>query len=559
MAQIPDRFRTDPAFAARFEQLRSQFFMRNAGHWPVFADPMLAQVIAQRQQHAPRDRRLSGYPGGEQLLQQLRAVDRVPADSAQPDSHDPLLVFAAALSKNWEDPASVENVVTTPSDPAIVGTMLGVLANANLVYSEYAELATELEELVIRQIANLAGYDPTKATGIFTQGGTFCNLYGYLLGIRKSLPLSREYGLEHGQDYRIINSQGGHYSNITNLSLLGVNLRRKTIRIHINADNAMDPVDLERQLRACFQLNCVVPTIMLTMGTTDTFGVDQVEPVVTIRDRLCDEFGVTMKPHIHVDSAIGWPMIFFQYYDFAANPLRINQATLPGLRRHADLFRQLRLADSFTVDFHKWGHVPYTSSLIMIRDSADLRALEHDPENFSYFDKDIEGHSHLHSTIECSRGATGVFGAYAALHHLGVDGYRQLIAHALQNAAYFRYRLASVPGVKVTVPQNQGPSVGFRVYDSTSVSDAEAEFAKEMAPGDHPDTKARIDRNNRYHRELFRRRGKIGLYTNWIESLAQSAYDQRGGYHRIPGEKAVFMSPHTGYEQIDAFIANLRG
>jgi glutamate/tyrosine decarboxylase-like PLP-dependent enzyme len=437
--------------------------------------------------------------------------------------------------------------------------MLGVLANANLVFGEYAELATELEALVIRQIASLVGYDPAKATGIFTQGGTFCNLYGYLLGIRKSLPLSREYGLEHGQDYRIINSHGGHYSNITNLSLLGVNLRRKTIRIHITANNDMDLVDLERQLRACLQLNCVVPTIMLTMGTTDTFGVDQVSPVVEIRDRLYQEAGVAVKPHIHVDSAVGWPMIFFLDYDFEANPLRINAAALSGLRNHARLFRQLRLADSFTVDFQKWGHVPYTSSLVMLRDAADLKALEHDPENFGYFDKDVEGHTHLHSTIECSRSATGVFGAYAALHHLGIEGYRRLLAHDLQNAAYFRHRLKEVPGVKVTAEQNQGPSVGFRIYDPRLVADPEAEFALETSATGGAEAQARLERNNRHHRELFRRRGKVGLYTNWIESLAYSSYDQRGGYHRVPGEKAVFMSPHTGYEHIDRFIANLRG
>ena len=146
-------------------------------------------------------------------------------------SVDPILLFAAALSKNWEDPASVENVVTSPSDPALFGSMAGILANANLVHPEYSELAGELEAMVVRQMATLAGYDPAQATGIFTQGGTFCNLYGYLLGIRKSLPHSRDLGLEYGQDYRIINSGAGHYSNMTNLSLLGVNIRRKTLRI----------------------------------------------------------------------------------------------------------------------------------------------------------------------------------------------------------------------------------------------------------------------------------------------------------------------------------------
>ena len=469
------------------------------------------------------------------------------------------MFFAAALSKNWEDPASVENVITSPSDPALFGSMAGILANANLVHPEYSEMAGELESMVIRQMATLAGYDPAQATGIFTQGGTFCNLYGYLLGIRKSLPHSRELGLEYGQDYRIINSGVGHYSNMTNLSLLGVNIRRKTIRIRATESNDMDLAYLEQQLAACFQLDCVVPTIMLTMGTTDTFGVDRVQPVCEIRDRLCRQFEVPVKPHIHVDSAIGWPLIFFLEYDFQKNPLRINAATLPGLRRNVERFRELRFADSFTVDFQKWGYVPYTSSLVMIRDRADLKALEHDEEYFSYFEKDIEGQTHLHATIECSRGAAGLFGAYTALHYLGVEGFQRLIANTLQNANYFRFRLGCVPGVKLMASQNHGPSAGFRMYDPESVSDPDAEFAFECRRRDEPDYRNRVEHNSRYHRDIFLRRGKIGLYTNWVEFIAHTDYDALGRCGAIPGEKAVFMNPRTRYEDIDRFIASIRG
>ncbi|MEZ0257129.1 MAG: aspartate aminotransferase family protein [Chthoniobacter sp.] len=434
-----------------------------------------------------------------------------------------------------------------------------MLANANLVHPEYAEMAGELESMVVRQMATLAGYDPAKATGIFTMGGTFCNLYGYLLGIRKSLPQSREYGLETGHDYRIINSGVGHYSNMTNLSLLGVNIRRKTIRIRATETNDMDLAELERQLTACFQLECVVPTIMLTMGTTDTFGVDRVKPVVEIRDRLCAQFEVAVKPHIHVDSAIGWPLLFFLDYDFQQNPLRINAATLPGLRRNVERFRELRLADSFTIDFQKWGYVPYTSSLVMIKNRDDMKALEHDPEYFSYFEKNVEGQTHLHATIECSRSAAGLFGAYTALHYLGVEGFQRLVANTLQNANYFRFCLSGVPGVKLMAAQNQGPSVGFRMYDPTCVNDPDAEFEFECNLTDSAEYHARVDRNSRHHREIFLRRGKVGLYTNWVEFIAHTHYDLRGRYGAIPGEKAVFMNPRTRYEDIDRFIEVVRG
>jgi glutamate/tyrosine decarboxylase-like PLP-dependent enzyme len=549
-----------PGFASAINRVRESFFRRDPARWPVFGLEPFAEILAFRHLRIPPAERVARYPDGPALLARLLATKRVPASMDAMDSHiDPLIVFAAALSKNWEIPESVENVATQPADPALCGAMLGALANANLVHAEYAEMAVELEKSVVRQIASQVGWDISRATGLFTQGGTFCNLYGYLLGIRKNLPLSREYGLEHGLDYRIINSQGGHYSNTTNLSLLGVNLRRKTIRIRITDDNDMDMEDLGRQLSACFQLGCVVPAIMLTMGTTDTFGVDRVKPVHDLRERLCEQYEITAKPHIHVDSAVGWPLIFFLGYDFDRNPLGINEPTLDGLYHNTERFRELRYADSFTVDFQKWGYVPYTSSLVMIREESDLRALEHDPENFTYFEKDTEGQTHLHSTIECSRGSAGVFGAATALSHLGVEGYQILIANSLQNAGYFRHRLSQTPGVKTVATANHGPSVGFRLYDPAVVPDPTAEFSLEWDLKNTPDWIERVDRNSHYHRAAFKRRGKFALYTNYVQSIAHTNYDEHGHYRMLPGEKAVFMNPLTRFEDIDSFVSRLHG
>lgn len=235
------------------------------------------------------------------------------------------------------------------------------------------------------------------------------------------MPEAKHKGLGHYQDYRIINSQGGHYSNITNLSLLGVDIENKTIRIQVGENNDIDLDHLERTLTAGFALKHVVPTIMLTMGTTDTFGVDQVKPVFELRNRLCEQFEVAVKPHIHVDAAIGWSMIFFLGYDFAANPLAINSATLAGIERNVARFAELKYADSFTVDFQKWGYVPYTSSLVMIKEQDDLKAMENDPENFSYFERDIQGQTHLQSTIECSAARAVCLRLCCAQLH-GVEG-----------------------------------------------------------------------------------------------------------------------------------------
>ncbi|MFO0940300.1 MAG: pyridoxal-dependent decarboxylase [Pirellulales bacterium] len=523
-----------------------------------FRRSRLADIIQFRGSHLPPADRLSAYPNGSIEYDELCNDQHVPEVGRSVADVTKRLVFAGSLSKCWEDPASVENVVTTPCDAAIHGAALGILANPNLVYSEYCGMAEELERVVVRQIANLVGYDPELATGVFTQGGTFCNLYGYLFGIRKTMPQSLHFGLEYGQDYRMINSQGGHYSNTTNLSLLGVNISKKTIRIKLTQASNIDLKDLEDQLTACFRLGCLVPTIMLTMGTTDTFAVDQVKPVRDLIDRLSAKFSIA-TPHIHVDSAVGWPLMFFLDYDFENNPLQIMQQTLEGIRKNAELFRQLKYADSFTVDFQKWGYVPYTSSLVMVRDRSSMKALEHDPENFSYFEKDVQGQTHLQSTIECSRGAAGLFGAYAALTALGKRGYQILIAHGLQNADYMRSRLAHMKGAVVVAPDNCGPSVGFRLYDSRVVSDPKQELAIEKSSTQTEATRKRLADNSAYHRDVFVQRGKVGLYTNWIQYVTHTDYDEQGRWIPIPGEKAVFMNPHTQQAHIDQFLGRLHG
>lgn len=547
-----------PAFENTMQEIRASYFSRNPDLWPVFKDPGIAAIGQFRQQHVEMDDAVAAYPDGDIRLEELNRLNAVPSQMLSPIKEvDPLLLFATATSKNWEDPASVENAICLPSDPAIYGSIMGIVANPNLVYQEYCGMAEQMERGVVRQMASLAGYDPEIATGVFTQGGTFCNMYGYLFGLRKSLPESIHKGLGGSRDYRIINSQGGHYSNTTNLSVLGVDIDNKSIRIQMTPENDMDMRDLEDQLTSCFRLNCVVPTIMLTMGTTDTFGVDQVKPVHDLLTRLCDRFDIAVRPHIHVDAAVGWPFIFFLDYDFEKNPMEINSVTLKGLMRNVQRFQEIRYADSFTIDFQKWGFVPYTSSLIMVKDRADMKALEHDPENFSYFENDVQGKTHLQSTIECSRSASGMFGAYAGLQYLGKTGYQALIAHGLQNANYFRERLRGIPGVHIIAAENQGPSVGFRMYDPEKITHIEDEFLAEKAYANTPDYHQRVEANTAYHRNIFLGRKKCHLYTNWVEFIAHSDYDEKGRWSKIPGEKAVFMNPLTTRKNIDAFIDTL--
>ncbi|EJK2113213.1 pyridoxal-dependent decarboxylase [Vibrio navarrensis] len=170
--------RLSARFAERHQSVLRQFFARDPNLWPLYKIKEIKELVnSKKNLFTPYNLASRHRISSESVIpQQVNPLVRF----------DPLALYAAATTKNWDDPASVENVISTPCDPAIHGAMLATIANPNLVYSEYAGNATELEKVVVRQMANLVGYDTADATGLFTQGGTFCNLYGYLLGLQNA-------------------------------------------------------------------------------------------------------------------------------------------------------------------------------------------------------------------------------------------------------------------------------------------------------------------------------------------------------------------------------------
>ena len=271
------------------------FFSRNPDLWPVFREPGFATLNEFRARGLAPDARLNAWPDGRARLADLCETMPVPATMRTPGSP-------------WRScclPAPCQGL----GEPLQRRERHHHVGGSRHLWRPDGHSGQSQPGLLrIRRGGRGAGKEggaPDSAAGGLRPGprhrhlhpgGTFCNLYGYLLGIRKSLPQAKHKGLGHYQDYRIINSQGGHYSNITNLSLLGVDIENKTIRIQVGRTTTSISDHLERTLTACFALKHVVPTIMLTMGTTDTFGVDGVKPVVDLRDRLCERFEVAVKP-----------------------------------------------------------------------------------------------------------------------------------------------------------------------------------------------------------------------------------------------------------------------
>jgi len=226
----------------------------------------------------------------------------------------------------WAHPNSQVNVIPPTTIPSITAFVAAAIYNPNIIWDEYSARFAEAEIQTVSMIADLIGYDPQLAGGVFTFSGTGTNFYGCKLGVEKALGRK---AMEEGvrEDVKIISSAASHYSRLNVSGWLGVGMKN-LVTIPTTKDNDMSLPLLEKYLRRAFDAGEKVGVIIATMGTTDAFGLDDLGAIVRLRDQLAREYHLPQPPHIHADAVIGWAWSVFKDYDFPANPLGFKARTL---------------------------------------------------------------------------------------------------------------------------------------------------------------------------------------------------------------------------------------
>jgi L-2,4-diaminobutyrate decarboxylase len=371
------------------------------------------------------------------------------------------------------------NVMPITLLPAVLGAMGAVVINPNLVTSKYGKRANELEVRVVKSLGNILGFsDINKVGGLSLEGGTKGNMYGYILGLRKAFPEIKEYGLMSvKQKFLFINSQSGHFSNFTNLAAIGVG-RQNSIRIPANQSATINLEKLKETLYNCYENDIIVPTILITIGTTDACAIDDIEAVRTIIDEVSAKYPNMHKPHLHLDAAIGWAMCFFNDYDLEANPLHFTKSFISKLPEIQKKCRKLHLADSVTIDVHKTGFTPYSSSYIVVKNNEDFEHLMWDASEFKYFDPSEAKIAPVQYSLECTRSAIGIYATCMAFNTLGVEGYQTLLGAGLQYSDILKHKFMSFRNIGV-INKSLGFTTLFRPYPSFVVN-AEALLEREI-------------------------------------------------------------------------------
>ena len=487
--------------------------------------------------------------GTPRQLDYAAASEAVLADEPQPqEAVIPQLVHVLDGMLITGHPRSQVNVVAHPSIASIIGVVLPSMYNPNLCSDESGRGFSEAEVRVASIAARLVGYDPQSAGGVFTFGGTGTLLYGLKIGLEKALPGTLARGMAGGAV--ILASQQSHYACGTVAGWLGIG-QENVVRVPSQRDNSIDVAAFEAAARQQLSAGKAIAAIIATLGTTDSFGIDDLAGLHAVRERLVQDFKLPYRPHLHADAVIGWAWSVFNDYSFAENPLGFRGRTVRALAAAVSRIRHLPLADSLGIDFHKTGFAPYISSLFLLRDRSDFGTIVRQRQTMPYLYHTGEYHPGMF-TLETSRSGTGVMAALANLLLLGKNGLRTLIGHSVEMAEVLRELVISRPELSIVNDQNFGPVTLFRAYPPG----VDTFRVKERERSD-PSFVAELKRHNELNRRIFQRVANEALAGRGVAIGFTDNYRTSDSGEPICALKSYVLSPFADEEQMHAVVQHV--
>ncbi len=445
----------------------------------------------------------------------------------------------------WGHPRTQQNVVPPPSIASLIATLLTGLYNPNLSWDEYSHKVALAEVEGIAMAAALVGYDPARASGVFTFGGTGTTLYGLKVGLEKAIPGAMKNGV--GAGALVMASDGSHYCRYNCAGWLGLG-SQNLLTIPTDSRNAMRLELLREQARVALQSGRPIAAIIATLGTTDAFGLDDLQGIVALRDELVEEFKLPYSPHVHADAVIGWAWKVFSDYDFEANPLGFRPRTVRALAGACQRIRYLQLADSVGIDFHKTGFTPYISSLVLMKARDDFTLLTRSAEQMPYLYQFGDYRPGMF-TLETSRPGSGALAALANLKLLGKEGLRVTLGHIVEMTQLLREHLEGHDSTSVLNRDNFGTVTLFRVYpegvDTFTIKDQEI---------GNPAFREALLYHNDYNRRIYdyvrdEAMAGHGVVISLTECYRHSDYGEP-----IVALKSFILSPFADEANVEAIV-----
>jgi len=287
-------------------------------------------------------------PSPEQLASKINQVDLTLPLGSTADSLaelDDLYLNDAVYFHDTKYAAHLNCPVVIP---AVVAENFVTSINTSMDTFDQSAGATLIERKLVNFTAELIGYDPVQADGIFTSGGTQSNLQAMLIARNTATAKLQGSLPERLANLRIYCSEDAHFSIRNAAMLLGLGYDA-AVAIPTDAQHRMDAHALRTRIVEDVQGGLVPMAISATSGTTD-FGA--IDPLPELR-QIANEFDAWF----HVDAAYGCGLLLSE--------------------RHRHRLDGIEQADSVTVDYHKSFFQPIGSSALLVKSASSFESIAH--------------------------------------------------------------------------------------------------------------------------------------------------------------------------------------
>jgi aromatic-L-amino-acid decarboxylase len=306
------------------------------------------------------------------------------------------------------------------------GTWPGALGDfvasaLNIYAGSWMEAAgpSHLELVVLDWFKQWIGY-PTHAGGLLVSGGSAANI--------TALACARETLVDATTERTIIYvSDQGHFSMLRAARLLG--FRSDQVRVlPSDAQQRMSVAALAAAIDGDRRSGREPFLVAAAAGSTNTGAIDPLGELAA----LCRRGGLWL----HIDGAYG---------AFAALTERGRTA-----------LRGVELADSVTLDPHKWLYQPFECGALLVRDGADLRrAFGIAPEYLQDAAVDDGEMNFYDHGLQLSR-ACRALKIWMSIQCLGLDAFRAAIDRCLDLAHHAQAHIEARPELELITPARLG-------------------------------------------------------------------------------------------------------
>jgi aromatic-L-amino-acid decarboxylase len=287
--------------------------------------------------------------------------------------------------------------------------------NQNVTAWRSGPAAVTVERTVVGWLAEAIGCQ--GFSGSLTGGGSPANLMGLAIAREAKLP-SNEHGVP-GSRAVVYASQEAHMSIPKSIALLG--LGRDNLRIvGCDTELRMIPAELQAVIEADKNAGKLPIAVVANAGTVNTGAVDPLEEIAAIASQH--------NMWMHVDGAYG----------------ALAAIAAP------EKFSGLQMADSISLDPHKWLYQPLDCGCLLYRDPNAARdAFSHTGDYAKALSSDpVEGFAFFEESMELSRRFRALKLWFSLRYH-GIAAFRTAIHNDLEHAQRLASQVSASPQLEL--------------------------------------------------------------------------------------------------------------